>query len=829
MTYNRYVSRRMIASLLFVTTTALTSLSSRQAVAQIVQPQQKMSFHIPAGSLSDALVSFSTQSHVLITSTAVSLRGHGTSGLSGQFTPTDALRQLLQGSGLSYSSAGNRAFQIVPAPKAANITLGPVRVGGTVAHENPTGPGVGYVTTNTMSATKTDTPITEIPNSVYVLTKQAIVDQQPQTIEEALRYMPGVYTGNGGMASNGAAYGTSGDIMQRGFASSQFVDGLLSNSKSAGETQFVERIEAINGPASVMYGQVTPGGMIGISLKKPTDTPLHQVSLGFGNWGRYEATFDVSDKITKSGNVRYRIAGIGVTQGTQVNHVDYKRVGVLPSITWDIDKKTSLTLMGMYMYTPGQGIASNVPVHGSLLTKGYDRISRSTFDGLTNFNNLTTKDAMFEYQFNHKFSKYINFSQVFRYEDSYSSQKTSYYDGMAGDNEWYLTPWWPIVHNKTESLDTKIFGSFSTGPVEHKWVVGSDFRILNYSYENRTNNDTVINVYNPFSSYNPCFSSGCTYVHGLNEQNYFQEGVYFQDQIKWKGLSVLLGGRQDWVNYKNTQKDIIAGATTRSTPQPDSKFTWRAGLIYKFDFGLSPYFSYSTSFVPQAGSMNYQGQAFAPLTGKQIEAGVKYKIPGRDILLTASAFHINEDHYLITDLVHGGSEDAGRVRSQGFEASATANITRNLRLIGSYSFTDIRLENTNTTLRAYNPYTLSRYGNAISEKGKYVPHVPRNMFSIFADYIFPSSLAKGFGINGGIRYTGFTYSDAVNSYKIPEYILFDIGAHYDLGSVSTSLRGLRAQLSVSNLTNKYYVTSCTTATCSLGQGRRVYGNLTYNW
>lgn len=99
----------------------------------------------------------------------------------------------------------------------------------------------------------------------------------------------------------------------------------------------------MNGPASVMYGQITPGGMIGRSLKKPTDPPLYQVSLGFGSWGRYEATFDTSDKITKSGNVRYCIAGVGVTQGTQTDHVDYHRVGILPSITWDIDAKTSLT------------------------------------------------------------------------------------------------------------------------------------------------------------------------------------------------------------------------------------------------------------------------------------------------------------------------------------------------------------------------------------------------------------------------------------------------------------------------------------------------------
>lgn len=187
----------------------------------------------------------------------------------------------------------------------------------------------------------------------------------------------------------------------------------MTNSVSAGETAFLERIEVVNGPASVMYGQTTPGGMQAMSLKKPTDTPLHQVSLGFGNWGRYEATFDVSDKITKSGNVRYRVAGIGVTQGTQTNYIDYHRVGVMPSITWDIDKKTSLTLLGMYMYTLGEGVGTQYPAIGTLFPSTYGHISRSTFIGEPNFNKMSDKDAMFEYQFKHNFNKYINFSQAF--------------------------------------------------------------------------------------------------------------------------------------------------------------------------------------------------------------------------------------------------------------------------------------------------------------------------------------------------------------------------------------------------------------------------------
>lgn len=110
-----------------------------------------------------------------------------------------------------------------------------------------------------------------------------------------------------------------------------------------------------------------------------------------------------------------------------------------------------------------------------------------------------------------------------------------------------------------------------------------------------------------------------------------------------------------------------------------------------------------------------------------------------------------------------------------------------------------------------------------------VPYIPRNMASIFANYTIPSSVVKGISINGGIRYTGSSYAGYVESFKSPDYLLFDIGANYDFGAATSVLKGLKAQLAVSNLTNKYYMPSCDNYDCYVGQGRRVYGNLTYNW
>ena len=852
-----FLRRRIAASVLMLaTTTALTSFVPTGARAETAQTQPKFSFNIPAGSLSSALVSFSAQSHIQVTSQAPTLAGHTTTGLRGQFTSSEALAHLLQGSGLSYQPLGERAFQIVPASKATNITLGPVRVGGNLnTHEAAIGPGVGYVATYTDAGTKTDTPITEIPNSVYVITKQEILDQQAQTVNEVLRYMPGVYAeklGTSNVTTAGGNANGTGSVMMRGFAATQYVDGVMSNTISAGETAFIERVEALNGPASVLYGQVGPGGLIATRLKQPGETPIHNVSVGFGNWGRYEATFDVGDKITKSGNLKYRIAGIGVTQGSQTDYLHYKRVGVLPSIKWEIDNKTSLTLIGEYMYTPSSPQGFGYPGIGSLVPGLHGYIPRSRFLGDPSLNEDGQRDAAFEYQFQHKFNKFIEFQQTFRYEDSSTNINRTYLRGaLLADQTINRSAWHQESSNATVALDSRLIGHLNTGSIHQTLVAGMDFRRVNITqnlaYDLKSD---PINIWDPvyyvtYPNYNLNSPDNVSWQNMRESQ--YQSGVYFQDQIKWGRLSVLLGGRQDWYNYKATvtAADNYEASGHGVITEPyvfdrenssRSKFTWRAGFTYNFDFGLTPYFSYATSFIPQTGAFQYDGQAAKPLTGKQFEVGLKYLVPNTNVLLTAAAYDIKENHYQITDTEHPGYEaDAGTVTSKGVELSAHANITKDLRLTASYSFNETRVTKSNNTV-----YLTDMYGNAIgpndgaiSEQGKYVAGLPRNMVNMFVDYTLPRKIFYGLGVNFGIRYIGSTYADNANSYRVPAYLLFDVGAHYDFENASPMLKGLRAQVAISNLANTRYVTSCSSGDsggmCYYGQAQRIYGNFSYSW
>lgn len=843
--------RKIIAAIL-MTSSALASVAgasgafAQTVVSSAMTADQSKSFSIPTGSLAKALTSFGAQSGTQVSVETSVIQGLSSHGVTGRMTAQQALAQLLAGTGLTYRLSGN----IVTLVKAsANITLGPVRVGGTFGKESATGPGVGYVAHYTTSGSKTDTPLTEIPNSIYIITKQQLQDQQPQNIMEALRYTPGVYadqygTGdNGSMAINGSGAGTSASIIMRGFSASQFVDGLNTRSYTAGETAFVERVEALNGPASVLYGQVGAGGLIATSLKKPTDTPIHNVSVGFGNWGRYQATVDIGDNITKSGNLQYRVAAIGATQGTQTDYINYRRVGVLPSVKWKIDAKTNLTLIGSYLYTPNDGLNwVGYPLNGTLIRNNGRYIPRSRFLGDPNVNESGATTAEFEYQFDHTFNKYLSFQQVFRYSDSHNNMNQFYENVSGSDGDVFNRyAWQGVVKNNNIGLDSRILAHIPSGPLKQTIVVGMDFRKVDVSQNLAYDyNSFPINIWDPvYGGQVPNYSLTGPDAVDVNDtkSSYFQKGIYFQDQIKIGSLSVILGGRQDWAS--GTTNTYVGSGNGDGTYTPvhykrtkgytASKFTWRAGLTYNFKFGLTPYFSYATSFLPQEGEYDYAGKPISPLQGGQFEAGLKYYVPHTDVLLTAAAYHIKENHYITNDPVHPGYDiDAGTVVSKGVELSAHANITRDLHLIASYSFTDARVAKSSTSEDIYD-INGNSYGS-VSEKGRYIRSVPRNMVNLFVDYTLSQTSFRGMGVNFGARYNGFTYTDNSNSTKVPAYILFDLGAHYDFANLSPALKGLRAQLAISNLTNKRYLTSCYSyASCSYGQARRVYGNVSYSW
>ncbi|MFW7268159.1 TonB-dependent siderophore receptor [Gluconacetobacter sp. Hr-1-5] len=770
-------------------------------------------FDIPAQPLSAALMRFVQQAGLQVTADSALLRGVNTSGVHGRLTPRQALGQLLAGTGLAALPAGGRT--VVLTKMSSTITLGPVRVGGQTHPASdpqaPYGPGQGFVATRTNTATKTDTPIIKVPQSIYVVTRQQMDDLQPLTIIEALRYTPGISAPN--PPGGGLPWVNSHDIYQRGFQSDTFMDGLIADtSPSTVEPFFMDRIEALSGPPSVMYGQALPGGAINVSLKRPTEKVRHEFNVGFGSYGRYEGQLDMSGPLTKDRTLLYRVVAIGDTQGDQTAYSHYKRLAIMPELTWNIDDDTYLTLIGQYNAIPELSANSAGPAMSAIFPGSYPRYSPHTFTGDPAFSNSHGESHLFEYIFYHRFNKFIQFYQNFRYEhnngwfsDLFSlgldpkTSELSRYAMMLGDDEHAVL------------MDSHAQMDFSTGPMQHKVLVGVDFRVQQESdIWGMDFNAPSLNLLKPqyYIYSTKTFLSNIGNSFSGDVSDYEQEGIYFQDQFAWKGLNVTLGGREDWNNY--------GGTFARA-------FTWRGGVNYVFDFGLAPYFSYATSFNPQVGNI-YSGAQPQPLSGKQWEVGLKYQPPHSRMFFSAAAYDLRENNVLVTDPYHQNfSLQVGQVRVRGVELAANANLAQGLDLSASYTYMDPENSRTNLTDTDIN-------GNIVSLKGKSPTQIPRNTVSLMVDYRLPREIAPGFSINAGLRYVGFTVGDQANSFHVPAYTLFDGGATYDFGALRPVLKGLNVRLSLVNAFNKEYVVNCTSSdSCAWGQLRRVTGQIGYRW
>ncbi|GBQ21700.1 outer membrane siderophore receptor [Gluconacetobacter sacchari DSM 12717] len=772
-------------------------------------------YNISAQPLGSALLSFGKQSSLQLTAPGELLRGVKTSGVHGQLTSQQALGQLLAGTGLSYAPSGSGTVVLTKA--AANITLGPVRVGGTARSsggdaQSAYGPGVGFVATRSASATRTDTPLIETPKSVYVVTRQQMDDLQPLTIGAALRYTPGIVS----LAANDSTPSASlfQPVHQRGFESYTFVDGLL-NGTSISDPFFLDRIEALSGPSSVMYGQANPGGLINMTLKHPTEKAQGQANVGFGNYGRYEGQVDFSGPLNKSRTLLYRLIGVGITQGSQINYNHYKRLAAQGDIEWKIDNKTDLTIIGQFAYDP-ESLSPwiGIPAYGSLIESPTGRIPVSTFYGDPAFNENWNREYMLEAIFHHEFTKNLQFNMTARF-DAQSHGSCSLMAGAVNiaKNTIARSAFCDSqIGGRSSQLTANLSYKLHTGPVSHSFLAGVDYRgqwSKGYWGFATAPAAIIINlIYNQYT-----YSD---YLQATNGQSkwkkyaYWQDGIYFQDQLNWRRFYVTLAGRQDWNGYG----DIF-----------NRPFTWNAGINYVSSIGLAPYFSYAKSFMPQTGQVYSAGNLIQPdpLNGHQWEVGLKYQIPHTQSMLTAAYYDLAENNVLVSnpDFPKYSSE-IGQVKSRGVELSAHANLAQGLDLILNYTWN--RVYNARTTLTGQ---TIS--GLAVSLVGKRLVQQPTNAASGFLDYTLPKNLVPGLSVNFGVRYQGKSWADQANSFRNPPFILFDTGFSWDAGKVFKSAKGLNVRLNMTNFANDTYVQCGSARFCHYGDQRVAYGTIGYRF
>jgi iron complex outermembrane receptor protein len=211
----------------------------------------------------------------------------------------------------------------------------------------------GYVATRSGTGTKTDTPLIETPQAISVVTQDQIQAQAAQSVSQATRYTSGV------VGERNGADGRFDQVYVRGFLADQYLDSLRVASGTFAYTLVdpfnLERLEVLHGPASVLYGQASPGGVVNMVSKRPTTEPYQEMFVSTGSYGRVQSGIDVSGPLDKNKEFLYRLTASGYDVGSQVDHGDYQRVSIAPSLTWRPTNDTTITFQGTYQRDPKAG------------------------------------------------------------------------------------------------------------------------------------------------------------------------------------------------------------------------------------------------------------------------------------------------------------------------------------------------------------------------------------------------------------------------------------------------------------------------------------------
>lgn len=755
---------------------------------------------IPGQPLASALRELGRQTNLTVQFSDSAVAGMQSVAVAGRLEPEQALSRLLEGHGLVHRVSGGVAV-VEQAP-----------VAGAAAADG----GVIMVPTIEVTATgtKTEVPVSEVPLSVSVVSREEMDKRGVQDFNSAVSYSPGIrvvdYPGGQGAA----------DMYLRGFRTINFLgqyrDGLRGgfNSYDAQvETYGFEQIDVLRGPSSVLYGQVMPGGLVNMVTKRPPSEPQHELQLQTGSYDRRQGAVDLGGPLDADGTVLYRLTGLIRKSDTQVDHSPDDRTYIAPALTWKPTEDTSLTFLTSYLRTEGGGAEQSLPANGTIRSNPNGEIAHDLFIGEPAHNRAEVRNTSVGYVLDHRINDTFSVHSTTRYMATNSAFDTIGVRTATLTNNRLLQRSAQRRRQSSDQVltDNNVESRFETGPLHHTVLVGLDYASYRRDEKRWAGTVAALDVFNPVYG-SPVVLSTSPAVDSTYKIR--QTGIYMQDQAEL-GRWLFTGGlRKDWVDSK-THNNL----TRTITKIEDDAVTGRGAVMYRFDMGLSPYASYSTSFLPQIAAPSFTGESFDPTEGTQYEIGVKYQPNGRRSFVTLALFDITQTNVLSPDTAHRGYYlQTGEVRSRGVELEGRAFLTDGLTLNASYTYTDAEVTEDNV-----NPAT------GTTTEGNRMPSVPRHMASAWIDYTFLQGPLRGLGLGAGVRYVGTTY-DASNTDKVDPYTLVDAAVRYDLGELSKSMTGAEFAINATNLLDKeYYTPGFSNGLVFAGFERQVLATLTYRW
>jgi iron complex outermembrane receptor protein len=773
----------------------------------------KHHFDIPAQSLNQALLLFGRQSQQQLmysTDMAEKLRSHA---LQGDYSVTEAIGILLADSPLQAVTTGEGTMTLQP--KAVEYhnriqpeALPPVNVNGAAEYESTDPYNPSYRRLNASTATKTDTPLMEIPFSVQVVPRAVMDDQKSTRVKDALENVSGVRAQ--------PSLGAGGGFIIRGFRTGNiYRNGLLTNEGGFGDFDAgnLDGIEVLKGPAQ-LYGRTEPGGLISVTTKRPLDMPYYSLEQQFGSYDYYRTQWDAGGPVTGDKKLLYRFSGAYQSNNSFRDFVSGDRKLFNPSITWRPTDATDVTIdiEGTEKFATAD---FGIPVIGK--RPAPIPISRNLGDPNTPIGDQSTVKIGSEinHRFNEEWAIHNRFlATLADGVNTFVNPAPAFNAAAALDPATGLLQrniFSQSSEQETYATNLDITGKFDLGFSRHEVLMGFDFYRQFNKYGARgiwktADPALAINIFNPYPSYgiipqssfdaavlnsNTFGAAPNAGTHAVIYNGWY--GVYFQDQITlWDKLHIIGGGRHDWAETGRGNAFDFKTAGYRVDPytRKDQGFSPKVGFLYEPWQELSLYGSWTTSFGANNAPAD-DGRTFEPQIAEQFEAGIKTQLFDRRLIGTLAYYYLTKDNILVSDLSTPDPFDkiANKQRSQGIELDVSGYITDKLSVIGSYAFTDARV---------LEDHSGGTAGNRLA-------NVPEHAGSLWLKYALNGTDApEGFSFGIGGVAAGQREGDFQNSFQMPGYVRMDAFAAYKRHIGPTRLT---AQFNIRNILDKEYYES----------------------
>ncbi|MET0327981.1 MAG: TonB-dependent siderophore receptor [Luteimonas sp.] len=660
-----------------------------------------------------------------------------------------------------------------------------------------------YVPSGSMTATKSDVPLIETPQSISVVTRDQIDLLSVNDVQQAIRYTAGIV---------GENYGPDlrfDFLTLRGFTPKQYIDGLqapiTTTIFNVGLDLYgFQEVDVLKGPASVLYGNAPPGGIYNLTSRRADTTFGGEVGVRVGSDDYRQLHGTVTGALTDT--LSGRVTALVRERGSQMDFVEANRTYIAPTFTWQIGEATQFTGLAYYQKDANTGDTNGyLPASGTLLGNPNGQLPRHRNLGEPDYNRYDRTQYGIGYDFSHAFSDTMRFQQNARWNSYEEAQKLVYSTGFQADQRTVNRSAYPYAEDvEGFAVDSRLSMHLGNERVQHTLLAGLDVRALENFARLGFAAAPPIDAYDPVYGAAPIVTPAMTNI--FNNQRVQQAGLYLQDQIRIGRTVLTASGRFDKVELENRQ----TGVTTKQ-----DEFTWRAGANYIFDNGVAPYVSYATSFEPILGTDTATGRAFEPSTATQVEAGVKFDARGfsDDVRLFATAALFRIDQENLVNVQSGQTPMFGRqigeVRAQGGELEIVARVRDRLSFNGAYSYTDSEVVTDQGGFSTGDP----------------LPTTPKHKLTGFVDYSFVDGPLAGFGAGFGARYLSESAGSLRSAFNTnvlygKSTTLYDAIVRYDVDN-------WRFALNASNLFDKEYVGRCSAiANCIYGQGRQIMATVT---